>query len=196
MKPRTLCTPGITLLFLGALAMPAPVNAQGRPADYESANGLRARYDAAAIDITSAATWIGNTHRFWYRKLSRGVNEYIVMDAETLQKQPAFDHAKIAASLSKLLGNTLKSTDLQLGGLRFDNNVSLFFATVDGIPIRCTVADAVCTKVDPPTRGARSQGPFVSPNGKWEALINNYNVVVRPAGSHELAFLSTDGSEG
>ena len=196
MKPQTRCTLRITVIALSALAIPASVNAQGTRADYERANGLRAKYEAAAIDITSAATWIGNTHRFWYRKLSRGVNEYVVTDADTLQKQTAFDHAKIAASLSKSLGSTVKSTDLQLGGLRFDNNVSSFFATVDGIPIRCTVGDAVCTKVEPPTRGARGQGPFVSPNGKWEALINNYNVVVRPAGSHEVAFLSTDGSEG
>ena len=65
--------------------------AQGTAADYERANGLRAKYEAAAIDIAGAATWIGNSHRFWYRKLSRGANEYVIFHADTLKKQPAFD---------------------------------------------------------------------------------------------------------
>jgi len=39
--------------------------AQGTAADYERANGLKAKYEGAAIDISGAATWIGNTHRFW-----------------------------------------------------------------------------------------------------------------------------------
>ena len=60
-----------------------------------------------------------------------------------------------------------------------------------------------------PSRGPRSPGsgggrggqapddrPRASPDGKWEALINNFNVVVRPAGGTKLARLSTDGSEG
>jgi dipeptidyl aminopeptidase/acylaminoacyl peptidase len=182
----------LAVLFL----LPLTAHAQGTPADYARANNLRAKYEAAAIDIAGPATWIGNTHRFWYRKLSKGVAEFIIFDAETLQKQPAFDHAKIAASLSKLLGNTYKPQDLQLTGLRFDNTASAFFASVDGTSIRCTISAANCTKVDPPQFGRRTGGPVTSPNGKWEALINNFNVVVRAVGSRDLTFLSTDGSEG
>ena len=192
---KTLRAAWIAIVISIGLGLPAPAGAQGTPSDYERANGLKARYEAAAIDIAGPATWIGNTNRFWYRKLSRGVNEFIIVDAQSLQKQPAFDHEKIAASLSRLTGNTYKAQDLPLVGLRFDNTASSFFVTVDGTPMRCTVADSVCLKVDAPTR-ARNQGPLVSPDGKWEAIVNNYNVVVRPSGSHDLTFLSTDGSEG
>ena len=168
--------------------------AQGTAADYERANGLKARYEGAASDIAGPATWIGNTNRFWYRKLSQGVYGYVIADAQSLQKQPAFDHAKIAVALAKLLGGSYKPQDLQLGNLRFDNNAANFFATVDGTAIRCSTSDSVCTKVEFPPRGQRS--PIASPDGKWEALINNFNVVVRPVGSRETVFLSTDGSEG
>ncbi len=186
----------IALVVLIGLGLPAQARAQGTPADYERASGLRARYESAAIDIAGSATWIGNTNRFWYRKLSRGANEFIIVDAQTLQKQPAFEHEKIAAALSKLTGNTYKAQDLPLAGFRFDNTAASFFATVDGAPIRCTVAGSVCVRVEAPTRDPRNQGTRVSPDGKWEAIVNNFNVVVRPVGSHELTFLSTDGSEG
>src|SRR5215831_6295385 len=84
---------------------PQHSHAQGTAADYERANSLKSKYEAAVIDIAGPATWIGNTNRFWYRKLSKGVNEYIIVDAQSLTKQPAFDHTKIAATLSKVLGS-------------------------------------------------------------------------------------------
>ncbi|HKE59126.1 MAG TPA: prolyl oligopeptidase family serine peptidase [Pyrinomonadaceae bacterium] len=182
------------LLTLGVCSR--NTHAQGTPADYERAKSLKTKYEAAAIDIAGPATWIGNSSRFWYRKLSKGMNEYIIVDAQTLQKQPAFDHAKIAASLSKVTGTNYNTKDLPLTGLRFDNNGTAFFATVDGTSVRCTVGDSLCARFEAPPRGQRPQGPVTSPDGKWEALINNYNIVVRPVGSRDLTFLSTDGSEG
>jgi hypothetical protein len=47
-------------------------------------------------------------------------------------------------------------------------------------------------------RRGRGDGRKISPNGQWEALINNYNVAIRKAEGRErdITFLSTDGSEG
>jgi len=184
------------VLLLSIAMVPLMAFAQGTAADYERANGLKAKYEAAAIDIAGQATWIGVTHRFWYRKLSKGAYEYLVFDADTMQKRSAFDHAKIAAALAKLLGSTtLKANDLQLAALRFDNTAATFFATVDGTAVRCVVAESTCTKVDPPAR-TRPQGPVASPDGKWEASINNYNLMIRATGSREPLMFSVDGSEG
>ena len=181
------------LLLFVTLCFSSTVYAQGTAADYERANGLKGKYEAAAIDIAGTPSWIGNTHRLWYRKLSRGVNAYMIFDGDTLQKNAAFDHDKIAASLSKLTNITYKPHDLSLVQLRFDNSVTSLTATVDGIAVRCTIADSACTKFEAPTR---TQGPIKSPDGKWEALIVNYNLAVRSMDAKEPIVLSTDGSEG
>ena len=180
----------ILLLMIG-VGSASQANAQGTAADYERANGLKAKYEAAAIDIAGVPSWIGDTHRFWYRKLSRGVSVYMIYDADTQQKNAAFDHDKIAASLSRLTQNTYKSQDLNLGQLRFDNNLAWFSATVDGIAVRCTIVDSACSKFEPP---ARAQGPVKSPDGRWEAMIVNYNLAVRQVDTKEPIVLSTDGS--
>jgi len=73
----------LAILFLICASFTPHVYAQGTAADYERANGLRTTYEAAAIDIAGTPVWIGNTHRFWYRKLSRGANEYVIFDADT-----------------------------------------------------------------------------------------------------------------
>src|SRR4030095_10050790 len=118
MKKRT--APQLIIVILLSIGLPGTrrANAQGTPGDYERAKSLKSKYEMAAIDIAGPATWIGNSNHFWYRKLSKGVNEFIVVDAQTLQKQPAFDHAKITAALSKLSGTSYKSQDLPLAGLR------------------------------------------------------------------------------
>ena len=183
----------ILLLLIVVFCLSSTVFAQGTAADYERANGLKAKYEAAAIDIAGVPSWIGNTHRLWYRKLTRGVNVYMIFDADTKQKNAAFDHDKIAASLSKLTNNPYKSNDLTLPQLRFDNNITSFTTTIDNVVVRCTIADSACTKVETP---ARAQVFVKSPDGKWEALIFNYNVTVRSVDGREGAVLSTDGSEG
>jgi len=154
---------------------------------------LKAKYEVAAIDIAGVPSWIGNTHRLWYRKLSRGVNVYMIFDADTMQKNAAFDHEKIAASLSKLTNIPYQANDLSLAQLRFDNNVTSFTTTIDGVVVRCTIADSVCAKVE---TSARPQAFVKSPDGKWEALIFNYNLAVHSVDGKQGIVLSTDGSEG
>src|SRR4026207_144492 len=129
----------VILLFVVAFCVSPAIFAQGTAADYERASGLKAKYEAAAIDIAGTPSWIGNTHRLWYRKLSRGVGVYMIFDADTMQKNAAFDHDKIAASLSKLTNNTYNPRDLSLTQLRFDNNLTSFTATLDGTAVRSTI---------------------------------------------------------
>ena len=133
---ETLNTRVATMLLLLAIVSVCTY-AQGTAADYERAAGLKAKYEASVVDIAGPATWIGNTHRFWYRKLSGGANVYMIFDADTSQKNTAFDHDKIAASLSKLTGTIYKAQDLQLTQLRFDNGMTSFNANVDGTAVRC-----------------------------------------------------------
>ena len=162
-----------------ALLLPSGAAAQGTPADYARAQKLRATYESLAVDIAGPATAIGNTHRFWYRKTSRGAEQFVIVDAETLQRQPAFDHEKIAASLSKAAGSTFKATALPFNTLAFTTDGAAFTVNVEGAPYRCTVADATCRKAEAGPRGGaglgvgrrrQDDGPRLSPDGQWEAL--------------------------
>lgn len=192
---KSLKTLQLASLFV-VLVINTHVSGQGTATDYERANGLKAKYESAVVDIAGPGAWIGATHRLWYRKLSRGVQEYVIFDADKREKRPAFDHDKIRAALSKLTGNTYKPQDLQLIQLRFDDSITSFTANIDGTAVRCSIADSVCTRIDPPAGSQRSSRPVRSPDGKWEALINNYNLAIKATESRDLIALSTDGSEG
>jgi dipeptidyl aminopeptidase/acylaminoacyl peptidase len=57
--------------------------------------------------------WFQENTRFWYRNdLRDGGKEFIVVDAEHGTRLPAFDHQKLAASLSKATGKEFKPDKL------------------------------------------------------------------------------------
>src|SRR5262249_36765199 len=195
----------IGFVFVASALAPAPALGQGTPADYARATALRDRYESAALDIAGAPSAVGNTHRFWYRKSVKGGNEFVLVDADTQQKQPAFDHERIAQALSKATGHAYSPLQLPFNTITYLEDGAAFIANVDGAPYRCTVADSTCRKTDAAPRvGAgllvgrrsRDEAPRVSPDGQWEALINNYNLAIRRTGGGPLSHISTDGSEG
>jgi dipeptidyl aminopeptidase/acylaminoacyl peptidase len=194
----------------------APLVAQGKPADYERAESVHKRLDGLVVDAVDTAGWIGNTSRFWYRKSITGGTTFMIVDAVTLQKKPAFDHASIAASLSSAAGRPIDARNLPFNTLAFSPDERAFDVTVDTARYSCIVAESRCTRIGGGGRGGRGGGnpafarfggglygdgalpnnaPRVSPDGKVEASIRNFNVFTRAVGTRDWTPLSTDGSE-
>ncbi len=178
-------------------------------ADYERAAGLRKKYQDAALDVAEPAVWIEESTRFWYRKSVKGGHQFVLVDAETRRKGPAFDHERLAATLAKMTGRKITPVTLPFNTVTFLDKEQAIEVRFDGGRWRCALSDYACTKTDlvgawerrqPPPPCAPpgpDEKPRPSPDGRLEASISNYNVAVRGAGSKDKpALLSTDGSEG
>src|SRR5512136_773103 len=146
-------------LSSGALLLPSVAGAQGTAADYQRANGLRAKYESVAIGMADPATWIENTTRFTYRRSVKGGHEFVLVDAETRQKRPAFDHEKLAASLSKLTGRKYTATNLPFNTISFKDGERTLEVRFDGALWTCSVSDLSCTRSEPTGAFARRQPP-------------------------------------
>jgi dipeptidyl aminopeptidase/acylaminoacyl peptidase len=203
--------------YLLALAMAATLAAQAAAqvtqADYERAQGLRERYQYLTVNVPEAAAWVANTHRFYYRKSVAGGFSFVMMDARSGRKTPAFDHERLAAALTKETGRPHEALRLPFSTVRLSpEGGTMEFSTGPSERWRCTLADYACRRDDPPSlrpgtlRGvngpvrdpnaARAEPPRRSPDGKWEVIALDYNLAVRPAGGGKPKLLSTDGSEG
>jgi dipeptidyl aminopeptidase/acylaminoacyl peptidase len=195
----------VTALVFGSVA---GSSAQVTVADYQRAQGLREKYEAAAPGIAGPATWIEKAPRFWYRKSVKGGYEFVLADAATGDKRPAFDHEKLAAALTKLAGRAIKPVDFPFTSIAFKDDEKTIEVRFDGADYSCTRADYACTRKPVVSQWDRQQppppctpprpdaAPKTSPDGKWEAVILNYNVALREAGSKKASALSMDGSEG
>jgi len=233
--------------MLSLLLLPFTVSAQVTLADYERAASLRTKFQGLAVNIVNQPTWIGKTSRFWYRKSVKGGNEFVVIDAETLAKKPAFDHEKLAASLSTAAGKKYTAVTLPFMTITFVENEQGIEFIAEASRWRCNLSDYSCQKLGPAPTGPpfrrqddnpeeeppaeygndvvdgmfdlstqaqqrtqnqaqqfqtpgrtpeQEQRSKASPDGKWEAFIQNYNVFIRAKGTTGGSPLSFDGSEG
>jgi len=68
--------------------------------------------------------WFANNTRFWYRNdLRGGAKEFVLVDAEKGSRGPAFDHAKLAAALSKASGAEHRADKLPFDSIEFTDGL-------------------------------------------------------------------------
>ncbi len=216
----------VPVVVLLSLTSPGTAAAQGSVADYQRAMGLREAWQNLAVGVPETPTWVAQSNRFWFRRSVKGGNEFILVNAGTKAMGPAFDHARLAESLSTAAKGKYTAVTLPFATFSFaDNDRAIEFLIGTpaatgrggaGVPMwKCSIETYTCTppgvgRGDGRGRGANTglagpvRPPFdingaepkTSPDGRLEAFIHNYNVAVRPAGSRETKLLSTDGSEG
>jgi len=136
--------------------------AQGTAADYARSEQLNARYQSLALNVADHQTWIGKTSRFWYRRSVKGGYEFMLVDAATLEKRVAFDHAKVAQALDAATGSQYTAVTLPFSDLTFTSDERSIEFVANSSAWRCTLADVVCARTGPaPTggRGGRGAGP-------------------------------------
>jgi dipeptidyl aminopeptidase/acylaminoacyl peptidase len=245
----------LSILFSCLTVLSASAHAQVTAADYQRAAELRTKYQGLAIDIAGPIVWIEGTDDFWYRKSVKGGNQFMLVtmegDGSHPAKKPAFDHAKLAASLSTASGETFSPLALPFTDIKFGDKLRSLQFVAAASSWTCDLSSYACQKTGPAPQGGRGggrggRGPVddlespaefqpgefqndvddgiagaspqqapqqgagrgglqaaatpdtfkASPDGKWEALIENFNVFIRAKGKRDAQPISWDGSEG
>src|SRR5678815_889659 len=101
---------------LGAmlLLLPHSASAQGTLEDYRRAATINQRFANLTTGVVSSESWIGQTDQAVYRVTVPGGARFVRVDAEQWTKQPAFDHAAVAKSLSSAAGEQYTEITLPL----------------------------------------------------------------------------------
>jgi len=187
------------------------VSAQGTLADYRRAAAITQRFANLTTGITSGLSWDGRSNQAVYRVSVPGGNRYVKVDADQWTKQPAFDHAAVAAALSTTSGQRYTDITLPFPVVVLVENGSAIEGNASGGRYRCTVNGASCTRVGDATpgdggaatngsgdRGAAARGGAArcggatpgqaaenvgvySPDCRLVAFVQNYNIAIRPA---------------
>jgi dipeptidyl aminopeptidase/acylaminoacyl peptidase len=125
----------------------------------------RGRPDAGVYKARIAPHWFQDETRFWYRNdLPRGAKEFVVVDAQAGKRQTAFDHQRLAASLSKAMGREVSAERLPFDEIEFTDAAAALRFTAGDATWRCDLASYECTKAGsaaspaPPAREAQDGG--------------------------------------
>ena len=146
-------------------------------------------------DLVIKPNFIGDSSRFWYRWKSLSGVEFVLVDPETGEREPAFDHSRLAAALSQATGMPCAASQLPFHEIEFaDDGAIVFELENDGKRERWS-----CDReTGSPTRlgeAPKAAGDFVpSPDAQWEAFTRDHNVWLRSAASGEERAITTDGA--
>src|SRR5580693_8883085 len=94
----------MTRVLAAAAVFAGMALAQGTLADYERAQSLTAKARGLVVNQPGAPNWIGESDHFWYSKTVKGGTEFVLVDASSATKKPAFDHDRLANAIDTASG--------------------------------------------------------------------------------------------
>ncbi|MEE3660561.1 DPP IV N-terminal domain-containing protein [Brenneria sp. g21c3] len=197
-----------TMVALMGLAMSAAANnsAPG-PEDYRRAQGLAEHYRQLAHHYPGRMSWQPDSQGFFYRRSVAAGNgrpaghEFMWVDVANLRQRPAFDHARLARALNPLLAAPATATSLPLAQVDYSAAENALFIPQGRRLLRCDLehyrcrvqADLSVSRAEAFARsGPRGQ---ISPDGEWEALIENHNLVLIDKARGLRISLTRDGTQ-
>ncbi|MDX1934553.1 MAG: prolyl oligopeptidase family serine peptidase [Capsulimonadales bacterium] len=123
---------------------------------------------------------IRNSERFWYRnRLPKDRTEFVLVDPTVPRKMPAFDHARVAAALTKILGKPVQADRLPVRFLLFEPDGKTLLLAVDEQTFACDLTTYALTTSEralmtaPPL--APGDAPATSPPGNGETSLSLLN---------------------
>ena len=180
---------------------------QGTLLEYKKAIAIDSILKDKVYNVPIEFKWLDSTS-FWYINNSKEGKEFFYVDAVQKKQALAFDHNRIAVSLSQLLGKEINSKLLPIENLEFKKDFSLTFTT-DTLKISCDLRTYQLTKIKSDYKKplARDENwgkpfdeagnkPIDSPDSVYTSFIMDYNLFIKNKKTKEVTQLSYDGSKG
>ncbi len=202
-----------TIAVLTALLLPAPTTAAvadlAKPPPPPPPKVYRDRVEPH---------WFDGDSRFWYRNdLAQGAREFVLVDAAQGHRQPAFDHARVAAGLARLTGRPIEPGHLPIDTLEFPTNspavilrggtggeARTWRLALDSYELTALQEDTdgpgglpVLAESRPSRQTGRETPTSIrSPDGTQVAFVRDHNLWVRTDATGTERPLSFDGNPG
>ncbi len=171
-------------------------------ADYAHAEKFMPYNLNPLVDHAIQPAWTPND-LVWYRDTDAAGTRFVVFDPVKLTKEPAFDHARLAAALSQAAGHTYEANKLPFREIELSaDGQSVSFRIgrrrfeCDRMGNKCTATGNAEGAGGPPGGFGRRGGAgneVPSPDKKLVAFIRDYNLWVREVATRKETQLTTDG---
>ncbi|MCK7554679.1 S9 family peptidase [Chitinophaga sedimenti] len=208
----------LTVVSLFACALPAAAQAPLMPyhpdreevaVNYKSAAELDSLVRNKAYRTGVRPRWQSGKNAFWYKNLLQdSTAEYVYVDATAGTRQLAFDHARLAAGLSKATGKPQDAAKLQLTDIVLAKDGIL--VETDGKWYNChpgsyevkpqeIAPERSKESLNPGSRPRWDRGNWesrnISPDKKWKIDIREGNIWLQPNEGGEAVQYTTNGTK-
>ncbi len=176
------------------LAAPPAAQAQGGREDYVRAERFLPWHASKLVFKTRVEPrWIAKSERFYYRNDTRSGKEFVLVDPVQKTQGPAFDHVKLAATLSRVSGTAYTPNQLPFDDFEFGEDGRAIQFHIGAARWTCDLTAYQCARTEkaPET----SAGELRSPDGRWAAFVKDHNLYVCLLATQQEVQLTADGEK-
>lgn len=148
-----------------------------------------------AFNLLTNANWFKNNSGIWFVAYSKNQKTYKTVSFKKKKVEDLFDHQRFAYSLSELVGEDIKSSDLSLSNIERLANEDLLFR-YKGKDYTLDIKSYEISLVEKENQKRNDPFESKSPDGKWIAYSKNYNLYIRSTETDREYQLSTKGKKG
>ena len=193
-------------LFIAFVSV-SEIKAQGSLDDYKRSVAIDTLFSNKVYNAPEEFHWLEND-LMWYASDTREGRKYFLVSLGQRKKKEAFDHKRLADSLSVLLDKEILPQELEVKDLEFNEDHSVLSFSSEKLRIACELDTYKLSVIEKEAERRRNNGywgernnernndPEVSPDGAWKAYIEDHNLFVENIKSGEQKQLSYDGSKG
>lgn len=163
--------------------------------EYEKAASFMSRdLNSLVHNQVSATTWVDQNAMLYTTNTKEGP-KFVLANTQSKEKKAAFHHKKLAQSLSKSTGRTIKANNLPISNVRLSEDFKTLTFNIARTAYTCNLSDYNISEVKTKTSAPRNRNEFISPNGKLAAYIDNYNLWIRDLNTNKKTQLTFDGQK-
>jgi dipeptidyl aminopeptidase/acylaminoacyl peptidase len=134
--------------------------------------------------------WQDNDQLIYTTRSAEGL-QYVLVNPETGDRQPAFDHQQLADQLNKITERDIPASQLPLGDIELTADGQVMTFSANGDRFSTNLATYETKRLD----SNKQWDETLSPDGKWAAYIKDYNLWVRNTETDEKIQLTQDGEQ-
>ena len=134
--------------------------------------------------------WLGNTDLFHYRRQTKTGVEFVIIDAATGMRKPAFDHKKLADVISKLTKEKVSEENLPIANLQISEDINSIKFDLAGKRYEYDPVTGSCTKS---LEYQPLPDELLSPDKKHVAFVQDNNFFVKQIKTSEVKQLTYNG---
>ncbi|MDX6913888.1 DPP IV N-terminal domain-containing protein [Pectobacterium carotovorum] len=150
--------------------------------------------------------WQSDGQTFFYRRSiaataeNPGGYEFMRVEAASQTQQPAFDHTRLAQALNLLLTKPVTAMTLPFEQIDYNEQAKLLFIPQGSRLLGCDISSYQCrvlsdlSQTEEQSRTAAQSQSRLSPDGQWEALVENHNLVLVGKQTGERLVITQDGT--
>jgi dipeptidyl-peptidase-4 len=162
--------------------------------DYDRAVGLLVNnvHNKKAFNLFIQPNWFNDSTGLWYKNHSTDAVKYLQVMFPDGEKAELFDHQKLAEILSDSLDKKIRADSLPISGIEYLNKQELKI-TAAGREYILNLGD-YSLKI-PETTEKENELETLSPDKKWIAYAQDYNLYIKSTETNEIKQLSFRGDK-